>query len=254
MGAETYGLDRGQENRRGRRKLPQTAEALVEGDHGPRVEVEVERRVERIVAAPDGTAARRVEVEVARVNALACGEVEVAEVRTGETVEVEVEGERRVVERMARVNRRRGSPLLATLDPARREAAATFALAVEIVAAGGTSGGGGFVEERVGGGIGAREGRQFQALAWADTLRTLDAAIGGGFVRLNLRGDTIGVRSLICSIAVGGLSIPRILDGLGLKRSAPRERAVKTAVCDALGRMAGALGDRAPVEARRNPR
>lgn len=253
MGAETYGPDRGQENRRGRRKLPQTAKRLVEGDLGPRVEVEIERRIERIVAGPDGRAARRVEVEVARVNALACGEVEVAEVRTGETVEVEGEGERRVVERMARVNRRRGSPLLATLDPARRDAAATFALAVEIVAAGGTSGGG-FVEERVAGGVGAREGRQFQALAWAETLRTLDTAIGGGFVRLNLRGDAIGVRSLICSIAVGGLSIPRILDGLGLKRSAPRERAVKTAVCDALGRMAAALGDRAPVEARRNSR
>ena len=128
-------------------------------------------------------------------------------------------GRRRGCPRSARVNRRPGSPLLSTLDRARRDAAATYALAVEIVASGGLCGGGGFAEDRVDGGRGASEGRQFQAVAWAEKLRRLDAAIGGGFVRLNCEGGTIGVHALVRAVAVGGLSLPRVLASLGLCRS-----------------------------------
>jgi hypothetical protein len=201
-------------DRRGAEKPPIEASAcpplaLVDGDLGPRFEVEVE---------VDGRVERR--------NALAAGEVEAAILRTGETVERAGE----VVPIVAKVNRRPGSPLVASLDRPRRDAAAVYALAVEIVAAGGTGAGGGFVEERIEGGRGASEGRQWQAVAWAERLRLLDAAIGGGSVRLTVKGDAIGVRSLIQAVAVGGLSLPRVLAGLGLKRSAPREIAMKKAV------------------------
>jgi hypothetical protein len=198
--------------------------ALLDGDLGPRVEVEVD---------VDGRVERR--------NALAAGEVEAAILRTGETVERAGE----VVPIVAKVNRRPGSPLVASLDRSRRDAAAVYALAVEIVAAGGTGAGGGFVEERVEGGRGASEGRQLKAVAWAERLRRLDAAIGGDSVRLTVKGDAIEVRSLIQAVAVGGLSLPRVLAGLGLKRSAPREIAMRRAVLAALGRMAAVLADAA---------
>lgn len=197
-----------------------TLSALVPlpGDHGPRVEVTV----------GTGRGGRR------RVNTLAAGEIEGAILRTGETVERAGE----VVEIVARVNRRPGSPLLAALDRPAREAAALYALAVEIVTAGGL-GGGAFGEARVDGGRGVSEGAQARALDWAEQLRAFDAAIGVEAVRLTAKGDAITVRALIRAIVVGGLSIPRVLASLGLKRSAPRERALRKAALAAFARMAG---------------
>lgn len=167
--------------------------------------------------------------------------VEGAILRTGETTRREGEGGGEVVELVARVNRRPGSPLMASLDRHRREAAETYALAVEVVAAGGTSGD--FAAERVGGGRASAEGRQFGALIWAERLRALEAAIGPGSVRVTVQGDAIAVRDLIRAIVVGGLSLPRILAGLGLKRSTPREAALKRAALAAFDRMAQALPD-----------
>jgi len=193
---------------------------LIPGDHGPRVEVEV---------AGEGG---RLEL----VNALACGEVEAAIIRTGETVERAGE----VVPLVALVNRRRGSPLIDRLDRPRREAAAAYALAIEIVSAGGVSGGG-FVEERVDCGRGASEGRQFGAIAWSDRLRAFEAAIGTGAIRLTVAGVTTPTITLIREVTVAGFPLHRVLATRGVKRSAPRENALKRAVIEALARMAAVL-------------
>lgn len=207
--------------------------ALIPGDHSPRVEVEV--------AGEDG----RPEL----VNALASGEVEAAIIRTGETVERAGE----IVPLVALVNRRRGSPLIDRLDRPRREAAGAYALAFEIVSAGGVSGGGGFVEERVGGGRGASEGRQLGALAWSDRLRVFEAAIGTGAIRLTVAGVTISTVTLIREVTVAGFPLHRVLATRGLKRSAPRENALKRAVVEALGRIAAVSGDAPCAERRKKP-
>lgn len=167
----------------------------------------------------------------------AAGGIESADIGTGERVERAGE----VVELLARVNRRPGSPLLARLDAPKREAAALYALSVEIVAGGGVAAAAEFGAERTGGGAPSREGRQYQALAWAEQLRCFEAAIGSGGVRLDLRGAVIRHRDLIRAVTVGGLSLPRVLESVGIKRSAHREKALKSAILAALDRMSSAI-------------
>jgi hypothetical protein len=165
----------------------------------------------------------------------AAGAVEAADVWIGST---ERAGE--VVELVARVNRRAGAPILTRLARPLREAADAYARAFEVVSAGGAATGE-VAGDKVSAGVN-REGRQFGALGWASRLAELDAAIGSGAIALDARGTSIPTRRLVVLVVVAGLSIPRVLASMGMKRSAPRERAMIRGLVAALDRMADAAG------------
>jgi len=165
----------------------------------------------------------------------AAGTVEAADVPIGSA---ERAGE--VVELVARVNRRAGAPILARLSRPLREAADAYARAFEVVSAGGAATGED-AGDKVSSGIN-REGRQFGALGWTTRLAELDAAIGNGAIALDARGTVIPTRRLVVLVVVAGYSIPRVLASIGMKRSAPREKAMIRGLIAGLDRMADAMG------------
>lgn len=138
-----------------------------------------------------------------------------------------------------RVIRRARPAAFNALSPSRVMAAEAYAATFEAVETGGAGGGG---AEKVDGGKPSGEGRQFAAMRWVDDLRRMDAAIGADAIRLDARGRAVPARAVVRAIVIGGASASRILDGLGVRRTTQRARAILTGFDDAMGRVAVALG------------
>lgn len=127
-----------------------------------------------------------------------------------------------------------------------REAALTYAKAVEDVEAGGA------IDPATrgvssGSGAAAKEGRQFHALGQVEFLRRLEQAIGSGTVTLGCRrGEAAPVTSsrlaILRAVALDGLSVEGVLKSLRLGLNGPRKQLVLAALIAACEAAAIDLG------------